>query len=302
LRRSSEVSAGGGVVPIALAWAALAPGVLGATPAAEALQSRYEQLQPQLTNNRFGAPVHLESREEEADAEGDVFAVLNHGFPAVARALTDAGNWCDILVLHVNIKFCRPVGTPARLAVNVGRRFEQPLEDTHQIDFAFDVEANEPKYLSVALLAARGPFGTRDYRVGVAAIPIRQQQTFLKLRYSYAYGATARLAMSAYLATAGRELVGFTSTGGDGGSGTEYVRGLRGVLERNAMRYYLAIDASIATMDAPAATRLEARLDHWADAAERYPRQLLDFERESYVAMKKNEYARQRAAPTGASP
>jgi hypothetical protein len=292
----------GVVACIALAWVALAPDALGAPPAAAALQSRYEQLQPQLTNNRFGAPVYLESREEDADAEGDVFAVLNHDFPAVAGALTDAGNWCDLLVLHVNVKFCRAAGTPARLTVHVGRRFEQPLEDTHPIDFAFGVEASEPTYFSVVLLAERGPFGTRDYRVGVEVIPAGQQQTFLKLRYSYAYGATARLAMSAYLATAGRDLVGFTATGGDDGSEPEYVRGLRGVLERNAMRYYLAIDAFIAAMDAPAAEQLEARLDHWADAAERYPRQLLDFERDSYVAMKKNEYARQRAAATGALP
>jgi hypothetical protein len=68
---------------------------------------------------------------------------------------------------------------------------------------------------------------------------------------------------------------------------------MRGILERNVMRYYLAIDAYLATLARPAAQRFHARLGHWADAAASYPRQLLDFERTEYVAMKEKEYRRQ---------
>jgi len=66
-------------------------------------------------------------------------------------------------------------------------------------------------------------------------------------------------------------------------------------MERNTMRYYLAIDSFLgATRTAPAA-RFEKSLQNWYTAADRYPRQLRDMERQEYVEMKRAEYVRQQA-------
>ena len=74
------------------------------------------------------------------------------------------------------------------------------------------------------------------------------------------------------------------------------MNGVRGVVERNTMRYYLAIDAYLGAVDAPAAEQFEKRIQTWFTATERYPRQLHELERDAYLNMKRAEYKRQNAA------
>jgi hypothetical protein len=116
------------------------------------------------------------------------------------------------------------------------------------------------------------------------------------MSYSYAYGTAARLAMQAYLATAGRDKVGFSITGKAEDGKPVYVDGVRGVLERNTMRYYLAIEAYLGGMSAPPGEREEKRLRDWFAATERYPIQLHEMERDEYLAMKRHELQRQHLA------
>jgi len=78
-------------------------------------------------------------------------------------------------------------------------------------------------------------------------------------------------------------------SGQDGDGRPTYVGGVRGLVERNTMRYYLAIDDYVA---APAPAQLEQRLDTWFDATERYPRQLHEMEKPEYLAMKRDEARR----------
>jgi hypothetical protein len=120
------------------------------------------------------------------------------------------------------------------------------------------------------------------------AVPLGAGKSFVHLAYSYAYGTAARLAMKAYLGTLGSGKVGFTRSGA-GTSVAEPIGGVRGVVERNTMRYYLAIDAFL---DAPKPEQLDRRLAAWFDATEQYARQLHETERADYLAMKKSEYRR----------
>ncbi|MNE86026.1 hypothetical protein D3C80_1830850 [compost metagenome] len=75
-----------------------------------------------------------------------------------------------------------------------------------------------------------------------------------------------------------------------------HIDGMRGVIERNTMRYYLAIEAYLSALSAPAAERLEKRLNAWHAAVERYPLQLHELERDEYLDMKHKEIQRQQAA------
>jgi hypothetical protein len=72
----------------------------------------------------------------------------------------------------------------------------------------------------------------------------------------------------------------------------EYVGGLRGVVERNAMRYYLAIEAHLGALSAPPGARPERSMREWFAATERYPRQLHEIGRAEYLEMKRVEYGR----------
>jgi hypothetical protein len=102
--------------------------------------------------------------------------------------------------------------------------------------------------------------------------------------------------MKTYLATIGSDKVGFFSTPDPSAGETQYVGGVRDLVERNTMRYYLAIDAYLSALSGPADARLEKRLTGWFDATERYPRQLHEVSRADHMQMKHDEYQRQQTA------
>ena len=102
--------------------------------------------------------------------------------------------------------------------------------------------------------------------------------------------------MQAYLGTVARDKVGFTVTGMRADGQTDYVGGVRAMMERNTMRYYLAIVSFLEFSNDAAAGQFESRLAAWFAAAERYPRQLHDIERDAYMNMKRGEFRRQQAA------
>jgi hypothetical protein len=111
--------------------------------------------------------------------------------------------------------------------------------------------------------------------------------------YAYGYGTAARIAMKAYLATVGSGKVGFSVVGKDEEGKPQYVGGVLGVVERNTMRYYLAIDAYLDSLALPAGEQQDKRLRDWFAATERYARQLHELNENEYLTMKKSEVARQ---------
>jgi hypothetical protein len=68
---------------------------------------------------------------------------------------------------------------------------------------------------------------------------------------------------------------------------------MRGVVERNTMRYFLAIEAHLGALSVPAAGRMEKSLRDWFAGSERYPRQLHEMEQGAYLSMKRREHLRQ---------
>jgi len=222
--------------------AALLPAAASAQDAAT-LRARHAALHDKFANNQFGRPLVLESTETSSDLKGDVYAVVDHPFPMVQQALQSAEHWCDILILHLNVKRCRAVGGAAKtLNLNVGRKFDQPIEDAYQLNFAYRVVAATNDYLQVLLTADEGPMSTKNYRIQVEAVPVDAKRTVIHMSYAYGYGFTARIAMQTYLSTLGSAKVGFTILDRKDGKPV-YQAGVLGLLERNTMRYYLAIDA-----------------------------------------------------------
>ncbi|WP_157050656.1 hypothetical protein [Herbaspirillum rhizosphaerae] len=279
-------------------WLALsgAHAMAADTPSgATALQEKYQSLQAQLTHNQFARPVYLNSSESSSAIKGDIYAVVDYPFAQVHGALTAPGNWCDVLILHLNTKYCRASAgkAPATLSMRVGKKYDQALDDAYRLDFAYRVNADSDDYFDIRLNADKGPLDTRDYRIQLEAVPVADGRSFLHLTYSYSYGFASRMAIGAYLATAGSSKVGFTQLEKSDGGKPAYVGGMRGTVERNTMRYYLAIDAYLSGLATPPAQQLEQRLQTWYNATERYPRQLHEVDKAEYLAMKRKEYARQ---------
>jgi hypothetical protein len=270
---------------------------LNALAANADLRTKYAQLRQELQHNNFHRPLYLESSEAGDVLRGDVYAVLQYPFSDVEQALKEPSDWCDILILPFNTKYChaQPGNGGAALQVRIGRKPDQPVRDAYRLDFELRPVTATPQYFESRLNAERGPLGTRDYLIVVSAVPLESGRTFMHLSYSYRSGMAGRLAMQAYLSTAGADKVGFTVAGRDGNGEPIFIGGVRGATERNVMRYYLAIDADLQARKAPPDQQLEKRITAWFDASERYARQLHEMDRATYLAMKRGESERQHA-------
>ena len=270
----------------------------GSESKATILQEKYAALSQALTKNQYKRPLFLESSEASNKISSTAYAVLDSSFSTVSATLKKPGLWCEVLILHLNTKYCFASAdmSPATLKVNIGKKTPQELPDTFSLDFSFSLIESSPNYLAVQLNADKGPLGTTDYRLELQAVPLDGGKTFMYLRYSYGFGTAARLAMQTYLATLGRGKIGFTQVSQEQKS--SFVGGMRGAVERNTMRYYLAIEAYLASLKQGPANQANTRFNHWFDATEEYPEQLREVEKAAYLAMKKDEYQRQQSAPS----
>ncbi len=79
------------------------------------------------------------------------------------------------------------------------------------------------------------------------------------------------MATRAYLATAGRDKVGFSIQGYADGEPV-YIGGTGGIIERNAMRYYLALKAYLDTLRCRRRNGSRRRLHAWYDMTEKISR------------------------------
>src|SRR5688572_6458386 len=265
-----------------------------AEASAATLRAKHAELRESLARNPFGSPIHLVSSESADGVSGEIYAVINQPFAAAGPALERPASWCEILFLHQNTKFCRAGnGQNPKLNVVIGKKHDQPLEEAFRVDFDFGILAKSSEYLQLSLKADRGPFSTRNYRIVFEAAPLDAARTFIHFTYAYDYGLAGKLAMQVYLGTAGASKVGFTTVGKQPDGAQKYIGGMRGIVERNTMRYYLAIESHLGAQSAPPQARVDKSLRDWFAATQRYPRQLHELGQAEYLEMKRREYQRQ---------
>jgi len=267
------------------------------TDPAAALQARFAAFYEQLAHSPFLQQLEVESFESSRTSGSHIYAIVNHPIATVSGALTSPTGWCDALLLHFNVKYCHPLAHADRilLSVAIGKKREQPLRSAYRVEFDFRVVASRPDYVAVQLEAAKGPYGTGNYRIALEAVGIDAERTFVHVVYSYNHGFVGRVAMQMYLATSGSGKVGFTMIGDPNNPRPKYIGGARGAIERNTMRYYLAIEAYLDALATPATERFEQSAEQWFSATERYSLQLHEISRDNYLAMKRNEYQRQQS-------
>ena len=256
---------------------------------AGSLRARYVELRPQLENNPFSRPLYLESSDADSRVKGDIYALVSYPFAVVNEAFNDPEHWCDMLLLHVYTKKCHaaPDQGGSSVVVNIERKSFALFDSSYTVNFLYRTASTGPDYFDVALTAAAGPMGTSDYRVLLQAVAVEEDTTFLHFSYANTYSLAGRIAMETYLATLGRGKVGFTRTREYSSETPNYIGGTRGVVERNTMRYYLALEAYLAALSTPAQARQEKRLQTWFGFTEQYARQLHEVDRATYLEMKR---------------
>lgn len=276
---------------LAFAWLSLAA-------TATTLTERFDSVRRSTAPLWSDAELRVVSQEDDGQAEGQVWGLVDLSFPTLVARLQTPSAWCEILILHLNVKYCRitgPTESPV-LEVAVGRKFDQPLSHVQWVRFASRWSASAQGLL-LELKAPHGPMGTHDYRIVLEAAPWSTRNSLTHLRYACGYGLWARWALQAYLATWGADKVGFSVVTPRSGQAGEPVRGIRGLVERNAMRYLLALQAWADSQRLPPTQQTEARLAAWFDATARFGVQLYEMPREDYLQMKRQELKRQQTVP-----
>jgi hypothetical protein len=259
------------------------------------LHDEYKRIEPRLWQNSFGMPLYLESSDESGKMHVDIYGVFEHNFASVVRMISVPANWCNIASLHPNVKACihRENAGEWELTFYGGRKSSQSLDGTHQFTFKYRNVEQRQGYLNIALSADEGPLGTKDHRIRLEALPLDGARTFIHMSCTHSYGFALQLVEKLYFATLGKGKVGFTVNGTDSSGNPVYVGGSRGAIERNAVRYYLAIQAFMDTLNYPEESRFNMRLSKWYDLSERYKKQLFDLDRKDYLAFKTAQYRNQ---------
>jgi hypothetical protein len=236
-------------------------------------------------------PLRLHAQESGRRLDVEVFGVIDQPFFRVASALSSPASVCDFLLLNLNVKSCvyRRNENDASLKIYVsGKSYAPPfrsitIEPTHQV-----VRQNGD-YVAMTLSAQKGLMGSSDYQVLTQAVPY-QGKTLLRLSSAYQGSRVSRLMTQTYLRTFGRDKVGFSIVGQAVDGDPLYVKGLQGVIERNVVRSYFALQAHLQN-ESP--NRFEQRIRSWYGMTETHARQLREIEREEYFRNKRREYSNQ---------
>lgn len=253
----------------------------------ESLIDKYHKIEKELEKSTFAIPFYVESSVSKNASHVDIYGTIKYPFDIVQNELLIPTNWCEILLPHINVRACtyKKVKDTWLLTIYNVNKFSEPLEDAYQMKFDYRVSKLQPRYLDIALTAHEGPSHTKDHQFGFESTPLDDGRTFIHLRYSFGYSTWRYLLMKTF----GGGKIGFSVIGSDSNGSPVYVRGLRGSVERNVVRYYLAILAYMDTLEIPAEQRFEKRISQWYALAARYKKQLLEMEKEEYLTYKRHD-------------
>ncbi len=255
----------------------------------------YQQMQLETAESAFKLPLNIHSSEIDNRLSADVYGLISRPFDSVATALTNPASWCDFMPLNLNIKSCtsqQQTAGQTLLTFYAGRKYYEAPEAAYQLSYYYQLAAADSDYMKVILNAEQGPFGTNDYLIEVEAMPVGAN-TFVRIHSSYQTSLRSRLGTQAYLSTLGRDKVGFSVQGKTAAGEPVFIRGIRGIIERNVMRYYLALKAFLDTAHLAYGERFESRINTWFDLSEKFTTQLHELERSEYLQAKRREWDNQ---------
>lgn len=255
------------------------------------------EFQTQLQSKTFGEPLHLVSQDSGSRLNADVYAELNAPYSVVTALLTGSEALCDVLFLHLNVRACEAKHGPQSdvLMLTAGPKQSGSVGSNYNMAYTMQVDSSSADYLRVTLVAPSGPLSTSDYRIVFEATPLEGKRTFLHFSYGYSYGGMAKMALNLYLATAGRNKIGFSVVGKSSDGMPKFVQGERGSVERNVMRNYLALQAYTGVKSGTPAVQMDARLRAWYALTERHSAQLHELTLDEYLTQKREDLAKMAA-------
>lgn len=269
-------------------------GQLWAQANSEDLGSIYQAIKQHEVSVLKDQAIHIRSNSENDYLTAKVYAIVQYPLSALRQVLIKPSSWCDFVTLHLNIKACTYTNRPKpTLNFYAGRKFYESPDDADQLRYKFSVEQDTEHGFSVALRATEGPMGTRDYLIQLVSQRFNDE-VLLNMTVSYKTSYRSRIGTSVYLSTLGADKVGFSKIPNEQGE-MVYSNDVSAIIERNVMRYYLALTVYMDSLNQDTADNHMSRAAAWYDATEMYSQQLHELERTEYLQAKQKEFENQRA-------
>lgn len=251
------------------------------------LTAMFQSIKGRQVDLLQGQPLHIQSDISADRLLADIFAINAYDFKEQVARLSKPANWCDFITLHLNIKACTYQLKPdAILSFYAGRKFYEAAEDAYELRYQFKIDKLNDNYFAMNLQADEGPFGTEDYLLSLEMLKVGDE-TLLHISLSYQTSFSSRLGTSVYLSTIGADKVGFSKASGPAGE-AQYIGGIEAIIERNVMRYFLAITTYLGNKSG--FSKMPAQ---WFLSTENYRRQLHEVELVDYLSAKKREFNQQ---------
>ncbi|MBI3775685.1 MAG: hypothetical protein HY273_09060 [Gammaproteobacteria bacterium] len=271
------------VLCVVLAWAVAAL----AAPIDE-LRAHYRELTENVATNPFGMPLGVQSSEQGDKVSAEVYGVVDQAFSVVAEILGDARAWCGFMLLSVNVKSCalETGAAGSALVLYIGRKDYQTPQQAYEMRYVFR-STRDAQHAEIYLDADGGPLGTRDNHIHLDALAV-DGRTLVHFTSSMRLGTVSRMATATYLATLGSGKIGFSSMPDASGKPVP-VKGVQAMIERNVVRYFLALQIYVDTRALTESERFEQQINRWFDYTERFHAQLYELPKAEYLANKRRE-------------
>lgn len=238
--------------------------------------------------------LRIQSHEQDRRLRMNVYGFVNYPYSQVADVLARPAVMCDFLILNMNVKTCTftPGERRANMVIYVAGKKYAPLYRSMKIEPYFELQERSNNYIRVLMASPKRRWGATEYSVMLEASPYKNR-TLVHLTSAYKASHLNKAATSTYLKLFARKKVGFTVVGRNQSGQPEYVRGIQGVIERNAVRSYLALQAYLETASVLSNRRFESRLRRWFELTDVYSHQLHEMDWRSYLSNKQREYQNQ---------
>ncbi len=264
-------------------------------PTAAQLQSHLEEFLEWKSTNSGGVDFEVKNIPlDEGNMTSVALVAEDVDLDEVTVVLANPSNWCEMMFLHLNVKACIFNETEGNQWVRLymGRKFYQPPDKAEELQLNFKTGVTDDGVSWAELTAAEGPYGTSDYYIGLYAIKA-DAGVYTEFLSSQKVGAAATAAQDLYFHTLAANKIGFTVVGENWRGKPQYAKGQQGALERNIVRYLLALEVYLMKHHLEGLAGLQERAFDWYDATELYKKQLHEVAKKDYLKAKTKEYQNQ---------
>ena len=268
----------------------------------QSLQSRATEFRNEQLSGENSLPFKLSSRFTSTLSQASVRTFIRGvDLDTFSEKLLQPQEWCEFIPLHLNIKACgyTQINQSRIVQFYAGVKGYITPDDAHLLQLTFDANLQN-KVFEADLFAADGPLDSTNIRFNIHAIDALGEGgdgVYVEFELSSEPGITNSLAR-VYLATIARRKIGFSIKGKTWSGKPKFVGGQRGAIERNLVRYLLAIEAYFDTASKYSGLSTDQlyqlRITRWYDETDRYKEQLFELAREEYISNKMRERENQK--------